>query len=183
MGSRKIIIHATNVTYVSNSSKKLKSHIKAVHGALELNVFLCCKVFRSTKEPYIIGFHIPCDFKCFRSQNLKKHVDSEHKGIRYYCDKCPRSSKQKYNLDTHLIHQCKSLTSNSLQPEHKAHKCNQCTFSTFKRSESKEHVANRHEWKTKSSQLYQCGHVAKCHATLKEYIAVQQEGKLNIHCL
>lgn len=163
MGSRKEL-NVKNATKCFFMLQGLSIHKRAVHNRI----------------PY--PCHL-CDFKCFRSQNLKKHVDSEHKEIRYYCDKWPRSFKQKFNLDTHLIHECKSLTSNSLQPEHKAQKCNQCTFSTFKRSESKEHVANRHEWKTKSSQLYQCGHVAKCHATLKECIAVQQEGKLNIHCL
>ena len=42
-----------------------------------------------------------CDFYSTSKSNLKKHVQSQHDGIRYFCDKCDHITTQKGHLKAH----------------------------------------------------------------------------------
>ena len=43
-----------------------------------------------------------CEYKCSYRSNLRRHIMSEHQGIRYHCEKCGYAAKDKGALSTHI---------------------------------------------------------------------------------
>lgn len=82
------------------------------------------------------------------TSGLRHHIDIKHKGIRYRCDQCDASFKQKHNMVTHV---------NATHKGQRPHKCDQCDQAFGHRSALTGHIKNIH----RGLRPHQCGECDK----------------------
>ena len=103
--------------YRTAHSATLKIHIQSVH--LKMTDYIREK----------------CDKKFSQPSDLKTHVDSKHKGIRYSCDQCDYWAKQFGCLERHI---------NLVHLNIKNYNCGQCDYRATHLGDLKKHVKSVH---------------------------------------
>ena len=123
--------------YAARNMQSLKWHISGVH---ENNTLICPECGFVTKWLTSLNGHIKtvhkgikrqmgyintcrhCEFKCYRKDAMKKHVDGKHSNYPLHCDKCTFQTTWKHSLDLHS----KSFHDISVNIKN----CDDCKFST-----------------------------------------------------
>ena len=77
----------------------------------------------------------PCQKTFTLQQNLTRHIQSVHEGVKYTCDQCDDQFSQKSSLSAHI------------QSKHEGIKyaCNQCDYQTGYQSDLTRHIQSVHE--------------------------------------
>ena len=91
----------------------------------------------------IVAFTVPCEtFNCNEceyytksKQSLKRHIETDHKGVRYPCNVCNHQSRSVMNLRDH------KATLHKINPRFR---CKLCDFCTNHTRLKREHVTRRH---------------------------------------
>jgi len=108
-----------------------------------------------------------CDFYSTTKSNLKKHVQSQHDGIRYQCPHCDHTTSQKIRLKSHIL----SKHDNN---DHYEYHCEKCAYRTNDKPNLNRHIASQHD-----GILYycdQCDYKSKQRSLLKGHIEAKHEG-------
>jgi len=101
---------------------------------------------------------IECDTQFSKKCNLRKHIQSVHKGVKYACTQCDYQGTQEGNLKIHI------------QSKHEGIKysCNQCDHQTKSQVGLKVHIQSIHEGVKYSCN--QCDHQATTKSNLKSHV-------------
>ena len=120
---------------------------------------------------------IQCDYVTSSAIGLKRHVESKHEGIQYFCEQCNYVSSEKGNLKKHILNKHEGIR----------YYCDLCDYSATRSNILKKHVDSKHPGylSTKSKApheviLYPCDQsdsFATGSDNLDLRIASQNEGK------
>ena len=85
-----------------------------------------------------------CDYISTRTNDLKRHKEIKHIGIRYQCDKCELSASTPANLKVHI----ESKHENIIYP------CDQCDYIATLPGSLKVHIGRKHDIKRYASTYF-----------------------------
>ena len=126
---------------LTKSSSVLAVQCSGISSKVNLERHIEAKHVRSPR-PTKINLSYPCDqceYQAKSQNNLLKHVEAVHDGVKYLCDQCDHKSTQRVNLQRHI------------QSVHEGikHPCIHC-FSQFSdKGTLKKHIKAKHEAESK----------------------------------
>ncbi|XP_044762946.1 zinc finger Y-chromosomal protein-like [Coccinella septempunctata] len=135
--------------HVTDTESHLRYHVNYHH--LKLMLFICDTCCYSTPKKKSLKLHIQdvhlkaknhhcsfCDYSCTKNKYLRCHIENVHKKSNsYVCHICGSTLSRKNNLNFHI----KSIHSECAE---KTYRCEECEYSTWKKSDLKRHVKLRH---------------------------------------
>ena len=134
------LFYCDECAHAASSKTCLRLHKECKHGSDDIG-----------KEPGgqpRVQCHL-CAFMTTKNK-LKHHIDIEHVGLRFYCDKCEFKSKTKPGLDMHILSKHEGVRFN----------CDECSSSFSSESNLKTHK-KRHK-----SISIPCSHCSKVFLTV-----------------
>ena len=133
------------------SQRNLKIHLAVKHG---------CRIFSCTE----------CDYKTsYRKDSVRTHIESAHKGIRYYCKSCDYKGTTKANLRDHI---------NSVHKNQRFY-CNQCDVSSSQKGYINRHIKTDHEGHR--FKCDKCDYMAKDAYVVRDHIKLKHD-KIFLFC-
>merc|ERR1719342_2054913 len=118
------------------------------HPSLDLKTFKC----------------IQCNYKAKQKSLLKRHVKTQHEGIKYPCQLCDHQATTTDSLQQHIksIHQGVN------------YQCQLCDYKVNSPSNLRKHVQSKHEGVNYQCQI--CVYKASDQSNLKKHVLAQHEG-------
>ena len=180
MQNHKLIIHNGQKKFNCNQcdfrtgyADSLKGHIEDVHDKIRIDCTICSwkgnsknlkthtkQVHFSQKKRFQCNI---CSIEYSRNEHLKKHINRDHKGVRYSCPNCEHKATTKGGLKVHINSKhegtrypckhcghkayCKSSLikhKNAIHLNLRPYMCNLCEFKASTKSNLKSHEKRSH---------------------------------------
>lgn len=199
---RKAPIPCYYCTYSCKGMGQLNRHVKEVHE--KIAKFHCDKCSRTFTRQSGVNTHMnrvhqnpkpkkmnderrlimnkpltctQCEFSCFKTIQMNRHLKSKHLGIKFECDSCNQVFSRFENINRHK----RDVHPTVKEPYWKPFSCQECGYTCTRKDGLKKHIKDVHTEK-REYKCHECLESFKTKATLNNHVMYVHTVMKNFGC-